>query len=243
MNHYTILMMGYNSKEWIHQSLNSAMKQNHDNYDVIAIDAETTDGTYDVLLEYEQEYKNLTVVRNSPRQCQTQNVYDGCRMVKDKSIIVTLDLDDWFPHDNVLNVLDNYYNEDIWMTYGSMYQTGNPHIVGLGRHSNHVIENNLFRQDDWKASHLRTYRKELIMQVDDSYLKDSNGNWLSSAGDVAEMVTMLELCGERFCFIPEPLYVWNRGNILSEMYHHVEEQLECSRIIAEKTPCTRIDSL
>ena len=119
MNHYTILMMGYNAKDWIDQAVYTAVNQNHSNFEVIAIDAETNDGTHEKLLGWEKEHSNLRVVRNSPKQYQTQNVYDGCRMAKDNSIIVSLDFDDWFPHSEVLTTLDKYYNENVWMTYGS----------------------------------------------------------------------------------------------------------------------------
>ena len=82
-----------------------------------------------------------------------------------------------------------------------------------------------------------------MMHVDPDYLKDSNGNWLPSAGDVAEMITMLELCGERFEYIPEPLYVYNRENMLSDGTIDSSLQLQCEKEAREKTPCSRLESL
>ena len=73
MNHYTILMVGWNSKEWIEKSLQSCLTQDHPNFDVIAIDAQTTDGTYDYLVSQQELFDNLTVVRNETRKYQTRS--------------------------------------------------------------------------------------------------------------------------------------------------------------------------
>ena len=59
MNHFTIIITGYNVEKWINQCLESALKQNYKNFDVIFIDAESTDQTNNIVKDYCNKYSNL----------------------------------------------------------------------------------------------------------------------------------------------------------------------------------------
>ena len=247
MNHYTILMVGWNSREWIDKSLQSCLTQDHPNFDVIAIDAQTTDGTHDYLVSQQELFDNLTVVRNETRKYQTQNIYEGTQMAKEGSIIVTVDFDDWLPHPNVLTILDDYYCfPDVWMTYGSKYHTTtwkykNP--VGEGRYSDEIIRENKFRQDTWRASHLRTFRRELCLKIDPKDFIDTDGEWFKAAGDLTFMWPMLEMSGERFRYIEHGLYVYNEFNENSDFRKVPHEQLRIHEMLRQREPYKRLDSL
>ena len=242
-NHYSFLMMGHNSRPWIEMSLQSALQQDYSNFEIIAIDAQTDDGTYEYLKEQEEKHNNLTVIQNEVRKYQTQNIYEGSRLVKDKSIIVTLDFDDWLPHPNVLTTLDKYYNKDVWMTYGSYIKTSNGQITGLGRYDDSIIEENGFRKDKWRATHLRTFRKELILKINPKDLMDDEEEWFRAAGDLTFMWPMLEMCGDKFEFITEPLYTYNEGNADSEFRKIPHEQLQVEDILRNRKPYNRIEFL
>ena len=244
MNHYTILMMGHNSRSWIEESLKSALLQKHDNFDVIAIDAQTDDGTHEYLLEQQDKYENLKVVRNETRKYQTQNVYEGSEMAREGSIIVTLDFDDWLPHDNVLGTLDRYYTEDVWMSYGSMYKTSSGTAVwGHDRYHDDIVNNNAFRKDRWRATHLRTFRRELVLNINTDDFVDIDGEWFKAAGDLTFMWPMLEMSGDRFVFIPEPLYVYNEQNENSDFRKVPHEQLRIEKLLKERQPYEKLNSL
>tara|TARA_R110000824_G_scaffold329468_6_gene516242 strand:+ start:2309 stop:3019 length:711 start_codon:yes stop_codon:yes gene_type:complete len=236
-------MMGHNSLDWISNSLNSALQQEHKNFDVIAIDAMTNDGTYEYLIEEETKHDNLTVVRNEKRKYQTQNIYEGCRMVKEGSIIVTLDFDDWFPHENVLKILDSHYNDNVWMTYGSYQKTGDGSTTSFGRYPDDIVQENKFREVDWRATHLRTFRKELSLKIKEEDFKDNDGNWITVAGDLVFMWPMLEMSGEKFIHIEEPLYVYNEGNEMSEYRTSVPLILESEKMVRNRKPYERLKSL
>ena len=235
-------MMGHNSLQWIHSSITSALRQEHRNFDIIAIDAMTDDGTYDYLLEQEKIHDNLTVVKNENRKYQTQNIYEGCRLAKEGSIIVTLDFDDWFPHRGVLSKLDEYYSDDVWMTYGSYMKTSGG-INSFGRYTDNIVEENKFRQDKWRATHLRTFRRELALKIDEKDFKDDNGNWITVAGDLVFMWPMLEMSGERFVHIEEPLYVYNEGNESSEYRTSESLILQTEDMVRKRKPYERLESL
>ena len=246
MNKYCILMMGYNSRPWIEKSLESALRQNHNNFSVIAIDAQTNDGTHHVLLTYQEKHDNLKVVRNTNRQYQTQNVKEGVQLAEDESIIVTLDFDDWLAHENVLTTLDGVYNENIWMTYGSYCDFYSDHQVyhrPRSRYSDEIIESNSFRDSPWYASHLRTFRKELYQKIKDEDLRDKNGQYWDMAGDLGFMFPMLEMAGERFAAIQETLYVYNKQNPLSEDRIAIKRQQEVDRMIRSSKKYSRIEKI
>jgi glycosyltransferase involved in cell wall biosynthesis len=234
-------MVGYNSKPWIRKSVESALAQNHENFDVIAIDAETNDGTYDILCEYQTAF-NFTLIRNSPRKYQSQNIFEGSKLVKNGSIIVTLDFDDWLYDDNVLTVLDKIYNDNVWMTYGG-YITNTGRLANIRAYSDDIVRENKFREDDWKATHLRTFRRELILKIKEEDFFDDNGEWFKAAGDLTFMIPMLEMSGERFEWSRQPLYVYNLNNSLSDGHMVPHEQIRISNLLKSRPKYERIDSL
>lgn len=111
---------------------------------------------------------------------------------------------------------DPYYNTQL--TYGSFlwYRNGKRDDSTLWNASQtpkEVVQNNAYRQDVWRATHLKTFKAGLFQAIPDSYLQWPNGEWLTSAFDTAAMLAMLELSGGRFSYIPSPLYRYNYGAV------------------------------
>jgi glycosyltransferase involved in cell wall biosynthesis len=61
MKKITILLPCLNSIEFLHESVNSALKQTYENYDIHAYDNGSTDGSLEYLRQIEKENKNFTV--------------------------------------------------------------------------------------------------------------------------------------------------------------------------------------
>ena len=256
-NHFTILTLGYNTKDWIGRCLDSIVDQDYDNYDVIAIDACTTDGTFDIVRQYEIEHDRMTVVRKNHRCFQVENTLHGVLLSKPNSIIVTVDFDDWLPDNQVLNRLNAVYNPDVWMTYGTYCEYhGNEQYRFFPpgffyRYPNNIVENNDFRSHRWLASHLRTFRRELFLNINhDDLIDPRTKTYYDMAGDFCFMLPMIEMCGERFEHIPDTMYVYNRTNELSEDKHDhrdgtigVSRQEATADSIRNKQRYVRLDSL
>ena len=66
-----------------------------------------------------EELHNFKLFRNETRKYQTENIKFGVGQAKEDSIIITVDFDDWLPHQNVLDILNEYYDENTWLTYGT----------------------------------------------------------------------------------------------------------------------------
>lgn len=240
MNHFTILIPSYNNIKWIEKSIDSAINQNYKNFDIIYIDAESTDGSYELVLN--KYHNKIFIVKNDVRKYQIENFLVGTKMAKEKSIIVTLDGDDWLKHDNVLNVLNDVYNDDVWMTYGS-YENDNGTKGITGYYDNNIIQNNSFRKSSWYASHLRTFRKELFLSIKDSDLRDNSGNYYKMAGDLLMEFPMLEMSGFKSRHIDQILYVYNRQNPLSDDKINRDLQYTTEIELRNKEPYNRLEKI
>ena len=247
MNHYTIVMVGYNSVPWIQKSVESALSQEHPSFDVIAIDADTDDGTYDILKKYEG-VDNFTLVRNDIRKHQTENIATGVQLSKPNSIVCTLDFDDWLSSPYVLSHLDTLYkNDDVWMTYGSYIDAFDDIVTShriKDRYDDDVVTTNSFRTAEWKATHLRTFRRELFLKINqEDFIDKDTGNMYTMAGDLSFMLPMLEMSGERFEVSPRPLYMYNRQNPLSDDKVCLADQERQANQIRGRTKYQRLDVL
>lgn len=219
-NHFTIIIPSYNNIKWIKETLESTINQEYDSFDIIFIDDNSDDGSYEFVNENYKDVKNLKIVRNNERLYALYNTKMGVNLSKDKSVCIILDGDDKLKDNKVLEFLNIIYSiniiYDTWMTYGS-YETSN------GGKPNHLrsftydeVVNNKFRETEWLSTHLRTFRKELFLRIKDEDLKDDNGEYLKITGDLAQQFPMLEMAGFHSLFIDKVMYVYNLENPISD---------------------------
>jgi len=149
-------------------------------------------------------------------------------VLKKDDVIILLDGDDWLTSSSVLSYLNEIYQEKTpLVTYGS-YQYYPSGDVGVepSEYSFDVIKNNKFREDVWRASHLRTFKYGVFKKLNTKDLKDVDGHFYKKAYDQAIMLPLLEIAGERSLFIPEILCVYNRANALNVDKFGQKEQYE-----------------
>ena len=161
-----------------------------------------------------------------------------------------MDFDDWLPHQNVLDILNEYYDENTWLTYGtySEYHGQNRYVPArtdvYHRYPDEVISGNNFREYRWMASHLRTFRKKLFDKIENvDFIDKTRNDYYNMAGDMSFMFPMIEMCGERFKYIDREMYVYNRTNILSEDRVNLQEQERQADAIKTSRRYERIETL
>jgi len=203
MNKFTIITPSYNNLDWVEYNLASILNQTHTNWRLLYIDDCSTDGTFEKVSEILKDNPQCKVIRNKTNKGAAYNYIEPLRHLfpDDDEIIVHLDGDDWFFNDNVLADLDNYYNQrKCWMTYGQFvcwdgsgdvtrsFPQGTPYDDFIHRHK-------FYRRDEWRASHLRTYKYFLWKNIDREDLKSRiDGEYYWHASDLAWAFPALEMC-------------------------------------------------
>lgn len=246
-NHISIVISTRNAATYVERCLDSAISQDYPDYEIVFLDAKSDDGTFEKALEYVDKFANIKVVQNIDRKYQGENIRIGTEMSQSGSIIITLDGDDWFPHNGVLaRVNAEYKKHDCWLTYGTYeefpYRDVSVHYM---EYPLEVRENKTFRQHRWLGSHLRTFRRELFLKINPEDMKDpTTGDYVSMAPDLSFMWPMLEMCGiNKSRYIPDILYVYNRENPVSESRVSQSEITRIEGILRSLTPYETLDKL
>ena len=244
--HFTVIVPAFNVEGWIERCLDSAVGQDYptSDFEVIVVDAESSDRTNEIARGYKSRYPNVRVIRNEARKFQVENLRLANETARPDSICMNLDGDDWFKDGNVLRTLDSIYDDNVWMTYGTYEEHPYRSVSQIYQsYPQEVIESNGFREYRWLASHLRTWRRGLMLAIRDEDLRDADGQYYSMAGDTAVQFPMLEMSGNRSRYVPNILYVYNRSNPLSEDQVNVNEQTRIANRIRSGRKYDRILSL
>ena len=232
---FNIIVPVFNAEKYIEKCLNSIIKQSYRNFQVKVIDDCSTDSSYELALEICNSYKNFSISKNPRRLGSLNNIYKLLSLrVKEpsKTIDILVDGDDYLYSGDVLNILyEKYLNTNCLITYGS-------HLSSKGvqgkKYPKLIREFNLYRKYFWYASHLKTFRHDLWLSIDQRDLEDLNGRYFSVASDLALMFPMLEMAGNRQEFIKDILYVYNDQNPISDHNIRRKEQILAAKEIRRK---------
>ena len=244
-NHFKIIIPLYNVQDWIKICIRSVKAQNYKNFQCIIIDDISTDESVKIIKEEIKNDERFQLVINTDKAFALKNIYDGINLSSpdDEDVIVTLDGDDWLADRNVLEHLNDVYNQmKCWITYGSYveYPSG-----ARGKFAkkipNYVIDTNQFRKFEWCSSHLRSFKYHLWKKINKSDLLDSNGEFYRMTWDLAFMFPMLEMASKKSYYVEKPMYVYNLGNPLND--HKVDNsyQMQLEREIRNKTPYEKLE--
>ena len=127
------------------------------------------------------------------------------------------------------------------MTYGSYVM----HPYGVkgpepSAYPQDIIDNNTYRKDAWRASHLRTFRKKVWDKIDKKDLQDTNGNFYKMAYDQAIMLPLIEMSGDRCKYLEDILHVYNKENPLNVDKIKAQEQVKTAKEIRAKKSYERL---
>jgi glycosyltransferase involved in cell wall biosynthesis len=233
-NKFKIITPSYNNENWVEYNIASILNQTYTNYEVLYIDDASTDSTYDRVLELVKDLNNWTIVKNKENKGATSNYFDNLdRYIKnDNEIIVHLDGDDWFYDENVLDKLNDFYNtKNCWMTYGGFLcfdgteQAGVPYPQST-EYSDFIHRHKIYRRDDWRASHMRTYRSFLMNAFNKEDLKSLiDGKYYWHASDLAFQFSFLEMCPkEKIGVVDFYTYVYNQTKSNTSRTREREDQ-------------------
>ena len=217
-NRFVILIGSYNNEKWVAQNIESVLKQTHTNFKVVYYNAASTDKTSDLIAPYAQNDHRVTLMSTAERHLKTwffHHVTD-IEPIYDTDIICVLDGDDFLAGDDVLNYLNEVYNQSgCWMTYGGMicWEGGDKTKEAFPQNSlppQEVFDKKLYRQDMWRYSHMRTCRGFLWKRlVEEDFRSKHDGEYMT-LDDLCTVYPMLEMCPANKIFrVEDHIYVWN----------------------------------
>jgi len=226
--HIVVVTASYKNKDWYKRNIASFATQNYQNKTMIYVDDKSPDGTGDLVEQLIKE-KNIEdqviLIKNKERIGALANQYKAIHSCKDDDIIVILDGDDFFAHENVLSrVNEIYQDENVWLTYGQFKHLSNNRAGFCRPMPEKVVKNNSFRSYVHIPSHLRTFYAGLFKKIKTEDLM-YEGDFLKMTGDIAAMFPMIEMAREgHFKFISEILLLYNDLNSLND--HKVSRKLQ-----------------
>ena len=233
----------YNCEEWIQKCIKSIQRQKNKNFKCILVDDMSTDNSVETINKEISNCDRFELVVNKEKKFALRNIVEAIDMFncEEEDVIILLDGDDWLSSRNTLDKLCEAYNDDTLITYGS-YVLSPFGVIGPepSQYPPEVIKNNLFRQDKWRASHLRTFKYKLWKNINLNDLKDKNGKYYEMAYDQAIMLPLLEMSAERSKYIPDILHVYNKQNPLNVDKIKTQQQVATAKEIREKKRYNKI---
>jgi glycosyltransferase involved in cell wall biosynthesis len=208
VNKFIFIIPFRNVGGFVAECAQSLINQNYKNWEAIFIDDCSSDFNknnipYDIRFSFKQ---------NKQRFGSLYNIHHSIIQmpIDNEDIICILDGDDKLLNDNSIDYINNLYNDLTLLTYGQ-YMRGDK----IGHCKQYTKKSfKILRKLNFRASHMKTFKYKLYKQViaQDPLLecyKDWNGDWYTSACDVALMTPMLEIAGfDNIKFNNRPIYYY-----------------------------------
>jgi glycosyltransferase involved in cell wall biosynthesis len=209
-----------NQQNKILRCLKSVVRQCAGRYDagVALIDDASADNGLQTAMEYLEASKvRFVAVQNLDRKLFTRNLYNANVHLATRAdtVLIEVDGDDYLEDADVLGILSRHYSKGARKTFGSFRMApGSKHFPGFEVVDNpHVVTDvaNAWNLDFcYPWMHLKTYRRELFLDVPlDYFLERNGGAWLKTAEDLSSHPMMMALAGRSVHFIRDILYVYD----------------------------------
>ena len=171
---------------------------------------------------------DFVAVKNLERKLFTRNLFNGIYYLATQkdSVIIEVDGDDYLEDTDVLGVLKKEYDKGARKTFGSFRMApGSKSLSGLESTKDQKLVTDL--TNPWNLDfcypwmHLKTYRRELFLQVPLVYFWErSRNDWLKTAEDLSSHPMMISIAGEAVHYIEDILYVYD----FSGQFHELNQQ-------------------
>ena len=220
---FVVLITSYNNEKFTKKCILSALNQEYLNYRIIFINDCSSDNTLKILEETVKNHAKVNLVKiidNQERKLGLRNYYEEIVYhTNDEEIIVCLDGDDVLANDEVLQILNNVYQQkdkEVWLTYGQFKTISNMQKGWNIDIPKKIVFSGDFRKFYMVPTHLRTFYSWLFKKIKKEDLLYQGKKFYEMTWDCAFMFPMLEMCGDRFKFIEKITYLYNDSNPIND---------------------------
>lgn len=141
----SIIIPCFNSSRFVEKTIYSALLQEYENFEVIAIDNESTDNTYEIIKKIKKEFSNLIIgtAPNIYKNSSKEPVEEAYRLLTGDFFTI-LDSDDYIKNDYLKNNINYLYStnekKSVWQSQilGVNKDGG---ILSLQNHEYNSLEN------------------------------------------------------------------------------------------------------
>lgn len=240
---FAIIVANYNTKPWYRKTLDSLLNQQYDNFYILFID-DGDDGVGYAAQAYAQEKGHghrFVLIKNNYRHYKALNIYNVIHQhVDDHDVVAICDGDDWWYGPQVLEYLNDKYQQGYWLTWGGFIRYPENKIAHQFQVPANVIQENSFRQNCHLClgAALRSFEAWLFKQIPlEEFFYE--GILVRTTGDMAKMFPMYEMAGEHIWLNDEILYVCNTKNPLSDHRIARHMQADVMQYILKRPPLPR----
>ena len=236
----------YNCANYIAKCIQSVAAQDYDNYVHILIDDCSTDNSVEVVKatvsalpkEVQDRFK-LAV--NTENQGAVRNQIEHIRsLMNNNAIIMLLDGDDSLVNDNtIFSQYNALYDGTTEFTYGSCWSMVDNIPLISQPYPEHVKQARDYRNHHFNwilpYTHLRTFRKYLLNDVEDSLFQNERGEWFKAGGDGSVFYALIEAADpNKVKCLQDIVYNYNDINPLNDYKVNAIEQNQNAQIILKK---------
>ena len=235
-NRILVVSPFWNAESYIQKCIESIAQQEYDNYLHVLIDDCSDDNSYNraidtintLPVEIQNKFLVLKNTENKGAIFNQLNVIDS--YANDDDIVMLLDGDDWLVNNpTIFHLYNNLYNDGYEFTYGSMKSVVDNIPLISEDYPTNIKQNKLYREHkfDWLIpyTHLRTFKKKLINNINIDMLKDENRNWMRAGADTPFFYELIEQADpDKIYCVKELVYEYNDANPLNDYKIRAEEQ-------------------
>ena len=207
VNKFVFIAPMYNAAATLPRMLHSLAGQSYENWRLILIDDVSNDHNKNDCRLTVDKFKTLigeskiSYIENDEKKWEVENVLRGLSLTNDDEIICRIDADDWLTDLDALMMIEQVYQSNncdvLWSAHRWGYSDKN--ISGPMKLGANPYEH------PWVSSHLKTFRKKLINNVNDENFRGEDGNYIRRAGDQCIYLPVLHKATSRV-FLPRVLY-------------------------------------
>lgn len=117
--HVSIITVSYNSAKTIKRTIESVLQQTYKNIEYIIVDGASTDGTVDIVREFESDFNGRLIWVSEPDHGIYDAMNKGIKMASG-DLIGILNSDDYYELDAAENMVSALGNEKYQILYGFM---------------------------------------------------------------------------------------------------------------------------